>query len=59
AARTLFATEFGATLNGLIRSLQPLGERLKRPWDHWLMHAATAALSSATTWALALLWWHK
>ncbi len=56
AARTLFATEFGASQRRLAALLQPVAERLQRPWDSWLMHAATAAAASAATWAAAYVW---
>lgn len=49
AARALFNTEFGDTLNGLVGSLRLLIERLDRPWEPWLTHAATAAVSSVST----------
>lgn len=59
AARALFNTEFGDTLNGLVRSLQPLIGRLNRPWEPWLTHIATAAVSSASTAVLVWLWLHR
>jgi hypothetical protein len=51
AARSLFAIELGPTLQRLAVPLQHL---LERPWDHWLTHAATAAVASAATWVLAV-----
>lgn len=54
AARSLFATELGPTLQRLAVPLQHLVNRLERPWDHWLTHAATAAVASAATWVLAV-----
>jgi hypothetical protein len=56
AARTLFTTEFGASQHRLAALLQPVAERLQRPWDSWLTHAATAAAASAATWAAAYFW---
>lgn len=52
AARVLFHTEIGAALQRLSTSLQRSIERLDRPWELWLTHAATAVTSSAFTWAL-------
>ena len=52
AVRALFNTEFGATLSTLDTLLGPLRqliERMDRPWDPWLMHVATATVSSAAT----------
>lgn len=52
AVRALFKTEFGptlSTLDTLLGSLRQLIERMDRPWDPWLMHAATATVSSAAT----------
>jgi hypothetical protein len=56
AARTLFNTEFGASQHRLAALLQPVAERLQRPWDSWLTHAATAATASAATWAVDYFW---
>ena len=62
AARALFATEFGATLSTLdtlLGSLRQLIERMDRPWDPWLMHAATVTASSAATGVGLWLCLHK
>jgi hypothetical protein len=59
AARDLFNTEFGATLNGLVMSLRPLIKRFDQPWQSWLVHCATAAVSSALSGLLVWLWLHR
>lgn len=56
AARTLFNMEFGASQHRLAALLQPVAERLQRPWDSWLTHAATATTASAATWAVDYFW---
>lgn len=53
AARTLFRTEIGPTLQRLVMPLQRLAERGARPGERWLAHAATAAVASALASALA------
>lgn len=58
AARALFNTEVGPTLHQLASSLQRLVDRVNRPWELWLTHAATAAVSSAVTSALAVYLMH-
>jgi hypothetical protein len=57
AAQTLFKTEIDPALQRLATPLQRLMQRVDRPWEHWLTHAATAAVASATTWALAAYLW--
>jgi hypothetical protein len=52
AARALFSTEVGPALQRLIFPLQHLADRVERPWEAWLTHAATAAVASAVTWFL-------
>jgi len=59
AARALFNTEFGATLNGFVTSLRPLVKRFDQPWQSWLAHCATAAVSSALSGLLVWLWLHR
>jgi cell division septum initiation protein DivIVA len=62
AARMLFRTELGPTLQRLALPLQhlaDLAQRGARPWQHWLTHAATAVGASAGTWALAAWWWGR
>jgi hypothetical protein len=53
AAQTLFKAEIGPALQRLAMPLQHLVQRVDRPWEQWLTHAATAAVASAVTWALA------
>jgi hypothetical protein len=54
AARALFRAEIGPALQRIVIPLQHLAARGARPWECWLTHAATAALASAVTWALAV-----
>jgi hypothetical protein len=57
SARAIFNTELGTSLQRLASSLQVLlnrVERIERPWDTWLTHAATACVASAGTWAVAM-----
>jgi hypothetical protein len=54
AARTLFDHEVGTRLTGLCGSLQRLIERIDRPWVRWGTHAATALVTAAASWGLAL-----
>ena len=53
AARLAFAAQVGSTLARLTTSLQQLIQRVDRPWDLWLTHAATAACSAVLTWFVA------
>ena len=50
AARLAFSAEVDSNLARLTRSLQQDLHRVDRPWDLWLTHAATAAVSAAFTW---------
>ena len=59
AARVLFRTEVGPTLQRLVMPLHHLAERVDHPWERWLTHAATAAVASALTWALAAYLWAR
>ena len=59
AARVAFGAEFGATLQRLQTSIQPLFERPGRRWEPWLTHAAAAATASAATWTLAVMLWAR
>lgn len=65
AARGVFRTEVGPALQRLITPLQHLTDlkNLKdkgaRTWECWLTHAATAAVASALTWALAACLWAR
>lgn len=47
AAQTLFRAEIGPALQRLAVPLKDMVQRVDRPWEQWLMHAATAALASA------------
>ena len=58
AARILFNAELGPTLNGLVSSLRPLIKRFDQPWQAWLMHGATAAVSSVLSGLAVWLWLH-
>ena len=53
AARLAFTAQLEPTLARLTNSLQRLIQRVDRPWDHWLTHAATAVSSAAITWFVA------
>ena len=59
AAQTLFKTEIGPALQRLAMPLQHLVQRVDRPWEQWLTHAATAAVASACTWILAAWLWAR
>ena len=50
AARLAFAGQVDSELARLTASLQRVIHRVDRPWDVWLTHAATAAVSAAVTW---------
>lgn len=50
AARLAFSTEVDSNLARLTRLLQQILHRVDRPWDLWLTHAATVAVSAAFTW---------
>ena len=50
AARLAFSSEVDSNLARLTRSLQQVLHWVDRPWDLWLTHAATAAVSAAFTW---------
>lgn len=54
AARLVFAEQVDPALGRLATSLRQLIQRVDRPWDLWLTHAATAAVSAALTWFLAI-----
>jgi hypothetical protein len=53
AAQTLFKVEVEPALQGLAMPLQRLVQKVDRPWEQWLTHAATAGVASVATWALA------
>ena len=50
AARLAFSAQVDSNLARLTASLQKVLQRVDRPWDLWLTHAATAAVSAAVTW---------
>ena len=53
AARMAFSEQVHAELARLNAELRRATEHLDRPWDVWLTHAATAAISAAVTgWAV-------
>ena len=52
AARLAFSAEVDSNLARLTRLLQQVLHRVDRPWELWLTHAATAAVSAAFTWWL-------
>jgi ABC-type transporter Mla subunit MlaD len=60
AARVVFRNEVGPALQRVALPLQEvaaLARRGARPWEGWLLHAATAVLSSAISWAMAAWLW--
>jgi hypothetical protein len=59
AARALFKNEVDPALQRLVMPLRQLVERLDRPWERWLIHAATAVTASSATWMLAVWFWTK
>ena len=46
AAQSIVREQVGPTLQRLTTSLERVVKRADRPWDMWLMHAGTAAVSS-------------
>ena len=50
AAWLAFSAEADSNLARLDHALQQVLHRVERPWDLWLTHAATAAVSAAFTW---------
>jgi hypothetical protein len=60
AARVVFRNEVSPTLQRVTLPLQDvanLARRGARPWEGWLLHAATAVLASAISWAMAAWLW--
>lgn len=60
AARVAFHHEVGPALQRVTLPLQDvaaLARKGARPWEGWLLHAATAVLSSAISWAMAAWLW--
>ena len=54
AAQTLFKAEIEPALRRLAMPLQRLVQKVDRPWEQWLTHAATAAVTSVATWVLVV-----
>jgi hypothetical protein len=52
AARAAFSVQVDSSLANLTNALQRVLQRVDRPWDLWLTHAATAATSAALTWSV-------
>ncbi|KJA10085.1 hypothetical protein RP29_13065 [Acidovorax temperans] len=60
AARVVFRNEIGPTLQRVTLPLQEVATMARkgaRPWERWLLHTATAVLSSAISWAMAAWLW--
>lgn len=60
AARVVFRHEVGPALQRVTLPLQDvaaLARKGARPWEGWLLHAATAVLASAISWAMAAWLW--
>jgi hypothetical protein len=59
AAQTLFRAQIEPALQRLSWPLQQLVQRVDRPREQWLTHAATAAAACAATWMLAAYLWAR
>jgi hypothetical protein len=59
AAQALFKAEIEPALQRLAMPLQRLVRKVGPPWELWLTHAATAAVASVATWALAAHLWAR
>ncbi|HMN94699.1 MAG TPA: hypothetical protein PKC60_15835 [Hydrogenophaga sp.] len=60
AARAVFRNEVGPTLQRVTLPLQEvaaIARKSARPWEWWLLHTATAVLSSGISWAMAAWLW--
>lgn len=60
AARLVFRNEVSPALQRVTLPLQDVATQARRaahPWEGWLLHAATAVLSSAISWAMAAWLW--
>jgi hypothetical protein len=60
AARVAFRNEVGPALQRVAVPLQyvaDLARKGARPWEGWLLHAATGVLASAISWAMAAWLW--
>lgn len=54
AARLAFAAQVEPMLARVNASFRQIAHRVDRPWELWLTHAATAAVSAAATWLMTL-----
>ncbi|RZS57806.1 hypothetical protein [Sphaerotilus mobilis] len=52
--RTCFAQQIEPQIQRLVQPLNRLHDRLERPWERWMLHAATALCSSTMTWAVTV-----
>src|SRR5688572_6090963 len=59
AAQTLFTAQIDPALQRLAWPLQQLVQRVDRPWEQWLTHAATAAVACAATSVLTAYLWAR
>jgi hypothetical protein len=59
AARSLFRSEVCPALQRLVAPFQQLADMGTRPLERWLTHAATAAVASSLTWAMAAWLWAR
>ena len=60
AARAVFRNEVGPALQRVTLPLQDVADLARkgaRPWEGWLLHAATAVLASDVSWAMAAWLW--
>ena len=60
AARVVFRHEVAPALQRVTLPLQEvadLARKAARPWEGWLLHAATAVLASAISWVMAAWLW--
>ena len=57
AARAALHKELDPALQRLALPLRQLVQRVNRPWEQWLTHAATAVAASAATWLMAAWLW--
>lgn len=60
AARLVFRNEVAPALQRVTLPLQDVADLARkgaRPWEGWLLHAATAVLASAISWAMAAWLW--
>ena len=60
SARSVFRSEVGPALQRMVQPLQDVADMARRgarPWEWWLLHAATSVLSSAISWGMAAWLW--